>query len=119
MRKLLQWVLREELDQNGWFLCLAIFWSSIFGVATSFNVALAVRLGATNTQVSWLASGGALLGRLVRPLAGRFLQARANHRRWVQFALLISRLAGGHRRRPPDRRPLRLEIDRRARIRYD
>lgn len=91
MRKLLRWVVGGDLDQNGWYLCLEIFWASIFGTAISFNAALAIRLGATNAQVSWLTSGSAFMALLIVPLAGRFLQRRAKRRPWLLLSLILYR----------------------------
>src|SRR5689334_4881422 len=93
MRRLLQFVLGEAIDQNGWYLCLEIFWATIFGAAASFNAALAIRLGATNAQVSWLASGTALTALVIIPLVGRFLQTRTRRNPWVLWALLVFRLS--------------------------
>jgi MFS family permease len=91
MRRLLYWVVGGELNQNGWYLVLEIFWASIFGTAISFNAALAIRLGATNTQVSWLSSGSALMALLIVPLAGRFMQGRAKRRPWLLLSLFLYR----------------------------
>lgn len=91
MRKLVQWLLGGDLDRNGWYLCLEIFWASIYGTAISFNAALAIRLGATNAQISWLTSGQALMALLLVPLVGRFLQGRSKRRPWMLLSLLLYR----------------------------
>ena len=93
MQKLLERVLGASLDRNGWHLCLEIFFSAIFGTALSFNAALAVRLGASNTEVSWLTSGGALVALITVPLAGRFLQKRAETKRLMLAVLTFYRLS--------------------------
>ncbi|MCC7357942.1 MAG: MFS transporter [Anaerolineales bacterium] len=91
MQRISRWVLGGSVDANGWYLCLEIFWSSIYGVASGFTTALAVRLGASNTAISWMTSGAALSALLIVPLAGRFLQRRAKRRRLILFALFLSR----------------------------
>jgi len=92
MRRLLQWALGKPVDQNSWFLIVEIFWASIFASANTFNIAYAIRLGASNVQVSLLTAIPALVAVLITLPSGRFLQSRRDQKPWVLGSLLLVRV---------------------------
>jgi MFS family permease len=77
--------------RNAWYLIVEMFWASMLSAAATFNAAYAIRLGATNTQVSLLSSVPALMAVLVSIPAGRFLQKRSKRKPWLLWAIGIYR----------------------------
>jgi MFS family permease len=73
-------------------LVIELFWASIHIACVSFNAAYLIRLGGSNTQVSLLTAGGALVVALTTmPFAGLFERTR-RRRDWIVGSLLVSRL---------------------------
>lgn len=91
MRKLLHWALGKTVGDNTWYLCVEIFWATIYASAQSFNGAYAIRLGATNSEISLLSSVPALTAVLIMLPAGRFLQSRDRRKNWLLGSLLVAR----------------------------
>ena len=63
----------------------------MLSAAATFNAAYAIRLGATNTQISLLTSVPALIAVLVSIPAGRFFARRAKRKPWLMWALWLHR----------------------------
>jgi MFS family permease len=91
MRNLLHRAIGRTVGLNSWYLCVEIFWATIYASAQTFNGAFAIRLGATNAEVSLLTSVPALTAVLISLPAGRFLQTRSEPRRWMLGSLLVAR----------------------------
>jgi len=91
MRKFINSALGWSLGDNAWYLCVEIFWASFYGSTQSFNGAYAIRLGASNTEISLLSSVPALMAVLITLPAGRFLQSRKRRKNWILASLFISR----------------------------
>jgi MFS family permease len=80
------------LGDNAWYICVEVFWATIFAGAHTFAGAYAIRLGATNSEVTLLTSVTALTAALVLLPAGHFLQGRTRPKSWILGALLIYRV---------------------------
>jgi MFS family permease len=78
-------------DRNAWYLCVEIFFASLLTGAASYNSMLAVRLGASNTDIGLLTSIPALLAVFISIPAGRFLQSRPKRKPWILWSLGINR----------------------------
>lgn len=92
MRQLFHRLFVNVVGDNSWYLCVEIFWAAVYGSAHTFAGAYAIRLGATNGQVSLMSSLPALMAAVVVLPAGRFLQTRQRHRPWLLGSLFIMRL---------------------------
>lgn len=92
VRNLLNRALGRYIDDNSWYLCVEIFWAAVYGSAQTFAGAYAIRLGATNAQVSLLTSIPALTAALVLLPAGQFLHSRERRKNWLLGALFIMRI---------------------------
>jgi MFS family permease len=92
MRLLLNRAFGRTFGDNSWYLCVEIFWATIYASSQSFNGAFAIRLGATNAEVSLLTSVPALTAVLFMLPSGRFLQSRRDRKKWLLSSLLVSRL---------------------------
>jgi MFS family permease len=73
--------------RSAWHLIIEMFWASMLAAAAVFNAAFAIRLGATNTQISLLTSVPALIAVLVSLPAGWFLQKRPRRKPWLLWSL--------------------------------
>ena len=91
MPNLYRWVRNQIPNDNSWYLVVEIFWATIYASAQSFCAAYAIRLGASNPQVSLLSSIPALTAALVMLPAGRFLQSRVRYKNWLLGALFLAR----------------------------
>ena len=91
MRHLLNHALGKTVDDNTWYLCVEIFWATIYASTTTFIAAYAIRLGASNSQISLLSSIPALLAVAVALPSGRFLQSRKKWSNWVLSSLVLAR----------------------------
>lgn len=91
MHRFLKLDLSDLDDRNAWYLILEIFWAAVLGAAATFNAAVAVRMGASNTEVSLLTSLPALLAVIVSIPAGRFLRVRRKNKPWILGALTLHR----------------------------
>ena len=78
-------------DRNAWYLVVEMFWASMLASAATFNAAFALRLGATNTQVSLLSSIPALMAVLVSIPAGRFLNRQSRRKPYLLITLTLYR----------------------------
>lgn len=78
--------------RNAWYLVVEIFWAAMLAAAAMFNAAYAIRLGATNAQISLLTSVPALIAVLVSLPAGKFLQKRPRRKSWLLWALSLHRV---------------------------
>ncbi len=90
-RKLLDRSLGRSLGNNSWYLVVEIFWASIYAASQAFNGAFAIRLGASNTEVSLLSSIPALMAAVIMMPAARFLASRDRRKQWLLGSLLASR----------------------------
>jgi MFS family permease len=84
-----------QTERNIWYLYVEVFWAGALGAAAAFNSAFAVRLGASNTMIGWLASIPSLLAVFLLIPAARFLESKANRAPWVWSSLLIARIGYG------------------------
>jgi MFS family permease len=80
-----------NLSDNSWYLCVEVFWASIYGSGLAFAGAYAIRLGASNSAVSLLSSIPALTAALLLLPFGHFQQSRARPSRWILTSLLLAR----------------------------
>jgi len=80
-----------NLSDNSWYLCVEVFWASIYGSGLAFAGAYAIRLGASNSAVSLLSSVPALMAALLLLPFGHFQQSRARPSRWILTSLLVAR----------------------------
>ena len=87
--------LYNQVERNIWYLYVEVFWAGALGAAAAFNSAFAVRLGASNTMIGWLASIPSLLAVFLLIPAARFLESKANRAPWVWGSLLIARIGYG------------------------
>lgn len=78
--------------RNAWYLVVEMFWASMLAAAATFNAAYAIRLGATNTQVSLLSSVPALMAVLISIPVGQFLQKRPKRKPWLLWSLGLHRI---------------------------
>ena len=91
IRLLFSRIFPNVLGPNSWYLCVEIFWAAVFGSAQTFGGAYAIRLGATNAQISLLSSLPALMAAIVVLPAGRFLQTRKRRKNWLLASLFLVR----------------------------
>jgi MFS family permease len=91
MRKLFYWAFGSDITGNSWYLCMDICWATVFHSAQTFNAAYAIRLGASNADISLLVSVPALTAVLVLLPAGRFLQSRQRPQKWLLASVFIAR----------------------------
>ncbi len=89
--RLLHININDTNDRNAWLLVVEIFWATFLGAAATFNVAFAIRLGATDSQIGLLTSLPALLAFLVLIPAGRFIKRVKNPRPWLLGSLALYR----------------------------
>lgn len=80
-----------NLSDNSWYLCVEVFWASIYASGLSFAGAYAIRLGASNSAVSLLSSIPALTAALILLPFGHFQQSQARPSRWILNSLLLAR----------------------------
>ncbi len=80
-----------NLSDNSWYLCVEVFWAGINGSALSFAGAYAIRLGASNSNVSLLSSIPALTAAVLLLPFGHFQQGRARPSRWILSSLFLAR----------------------------
>jgi MFS family permease len=80
-----------NLSDNSWYLCVEVFWASIYASGLSFAGAYAIRLGASNSAVSLLSSVPALSAAVLLLPFGHFQQSLARPSRWILISLLIAR----------------------------
>ena len=92
MRNLYNRAFGSALGDNAWYICVEVFWSTLFAGALSFAGAFAIRLGATNQEVTLLSSLPALTGALVLLPAGYFLQQRRRPKNWILSGLMLYRV---------------------------
>lgn len=78
-------------QRNAWYLVVEMFWASMLSAAATFNAAYAIRLGATNTEVSLLSSVPALMAVLISIPTGQFLQKRPRRKPWLLWSLGLHR----------------------------
>jgi hypothetical protein len=91
MRNIFNRVFGNVVSDNSWYLCLEVFWASVYGSALSFAGAYAIRLGASDSGVSLLSSIPALTAAVVLLPAGHFLQSRVRPASWILSSLWIAR----------------------------
>jgi MFS family permease len=77
--------------RNAFYLVVEMFWASMLAAAATFNAAFAIRLGATNAEISLLTSVPALVAVIVSIPAGRFLQKKAHRKPWLLWTLFFYR----------------------------
>src|SRR3990172_4167630 len=87
MHRLFRLDLNQVDHRNAWYLVVEIFWASMLAAAATFNAAFAIRLGASNSEISLLSSVPALMAVLVSIPAGRFLRRRPHRRPWLRQAM--------------------------------
>jgi MFS family permease len=92
MRQLFHRFFPNVLGDNPWYMCVEIFWAAVYGSAHTFASAYAIRLGATNGEVSLMSSLPALTAAAVMLPAGRFLQTRPRPRPWLLGSLFVMRV---------------------------
>ena len=80
------------LGDNAGYISVEAFWGSLFAGAHSFAGAYAIKLGATNTEVTLLSALPALTAALILIPAGHFLQGRMRPERWILGGLTIYRV---------------------------
>ena len=91
MHRLFRLDLNQVDHRNAWYLVVEIFWASMLAAAATFNAAFAIRLGASNSEISLLSSVPALMAVLVSIPAGRFLRRRPHRRPWLLWSLWVHR----------------------------
>ena len=91
MRSLFHRVFSNAVGDNSWYLCLEIFWAAVYGSAQTFAGAYAIRLGATNSEVSLLTSIPPLTAALILLPAGQFLKSRDRRKNWLLSSLFVIR----------------------------
>ncbi len=91
MRSLYNRAFGSTLGDNAWYICVEAFWATLFAGAHTFAGAYAIRLGATNSEISLLSSLPALTAVLILLPAGHFLQTRLRPKRWILGALTLYR----------------------------
>ena len=91
LRNLYNRAFGSSLGDNAWYISLDVFWATLFAGAHTFAGAYAIRLGATNSEVSLLSSLTALTAALVLLPAGRFLAQRSRPKRWIISGLALYR----------------------------
>lgn len=91
LRRLFNRAFGSALGDNAWYIALDVFWGTLFGGAHTFAGAYAIRLGATNSEVSLLSSLTALTAALVLLPAGQFLAQRTRPKRWILSGLMLYR----------------------------
>lgn len=91
MRNLFSRVFGNVVTDNSWYLCVEIFWASVYASAQTFAGPYAIRLGASNSGVSLLTSIPALTAAVILLPVGHFLQNRARPSTWILSSLLIAR----------------------------
>jgi MFS family permease len=82
----------SALGDNAWYITVDVFWATIFAGAYSFAGAYAIRLGASNQEVSLLSALTALTAAIVLLPAGRFLQQSRRPTRWILSGLMLFRV---------------------------
>jgi MFS family permease len=92
LRNLYNRAFGSALGDNAWYICVEVFWSTIFAGALTFAGAYAIRLGASNTEVSLLTSLTALTAALVLMPTGHFLQKRRRPKNWILAGLMLYRV---------------------------
>jgi len=91
MRRLFSRTFVNAVGDNPWYLCVEVFWAAVYASAQTFAGAYAIRLGATNSQVSLLSSIPALTAAIILLPAGHFLQHRERRKHWLLSSLLLAR----------------------------
>ena len=91
MRNLFNRVFGNVVSDNSWYLCVEVFWAAMYASAQSFAGAYAIRLGASNSEVSLLSSIPALTAAVILLPVGHFLQYRARPTVWILASLLVAR----------------------------
>jgi MFS family permease len=84
-----------EVARNIRFLYLEIAFASVLSAILLFNRPFAVRLGASNELLAFLASAPALVAAILSVPLARFLQRRTHRGTWVFNSLFILRLGYG------------------------
>ncbi len=92
LRRLYHRAFGSALGDNAWYICVEVFWSTLFAGAMSFAGAFAIRLGASNSEVSLLTALTALTAALVLLPAGLFLQKRRRPKNWILSGLMLYRV---------------------------
>src|SRR5512135_648251 len=91
----LQLKLRTLEENNIFYLSVEVFFTAILAAAQSFFQLYAIRLGASNTEISLLTSIPSLFTIALSFPIGRFLQSSARPRRWIFGGLVMNRLTLG------------------------
>ncbi|MBN2047379.1 MAG: MFS transporter [Anaerolineaceae bacterium] len=78
-------------DRNAFYLVVEMFWATFLSAATAFNAAYALRLHASDTEVSYLTSIPALLAVAISIPAGQILQRSSRKKAMIMSALSIHR----------------------------
>jgi MFS family permease len=92
LRRLYNRAFGSALGDNAWYICVEVFWSTLAAAALSFAGAFAIRLGATNEEVTLLSALPALTAAFVLLPAGYFLQQRRRPKNWIVSMLLLFRV---------------------------
>lgn len=92
MRILYNRAFGSALGDNAWYICVEVFWGTLFGGVLSFVGAYAIRLGATNQEVTLLSALPALTAAILFLPAGYFLQKRRKPKRWILSGLMLFRV---------------------------
>jgi MFS family permease len=92
VRRLYNQAFGSALGDNAWYIAVEVFWSTLFAGAMSFAGAFAIRLGATNEEVTLLSALPALTAAVVLLPAGYFLQQRTRPKNWIIGLLFIYRV---------------------------
>ena len=71
--------LKKREDRNAFYFIAEVFWATFLIAATSFNAAYAIRLGASDQEIGYLSSIGALFAIFLSIPVGRWLQ-RSKHK---------------------------------------
>lgn len=82
----------ETTDQrNAYYMVVEIFFSTFLNAAATFNAAYAIRLGASDAQISYLTSIPALIAILISIPAGNILQKTARKKNLIIGSLALHR----------------------------
>lgn len=82
----------ETTDQrNAYFMVVEIFFATFLNAAATFNAAYAIRLGASDAQISYLTSIPALIAILISIPAGNILKKTAQKKKLIIGSLALHR----------------------------
>ena len=93
-KKFTQWLhidLTRKTQRNGYYLIIEILFATFLSAAASFNAAYAIRLGAGDEQISFLASIPALIAVIIAIPVGTWLQRTAGKKSLIMRSLALHR----------------------------